>query len=161
MGVLTDAPEIRVTNQGESMAKFSLSVERPNRAEEAPKQIDLIDIIAWRQTADSAKDLQKGSLALVEGRIITRTLEDPSGQKKYLTEVEAREIRNLGGSSVDQGSDTAPIKSKPAKKSPSLETAGNPPVKDEDFDFSNPSFKENDLQFPPGFGNEIDEEIPF
>lgn len=149
MGTLVENPDIRVTTSGDSMAKFSLSVERPGRSEGLPVQVDVLDVVAWRQTAELATPMLKGQTVLVEGRIITRTLEDPSGQKKYITEVEARELRSLGGQAFVESSENK-------QKKTSLQSTPQGSV--DEFDFG--SEKEG-LQFPPSFEQEIEEEIPF
>lgn len=132
------------------MAKFSLSVERPGRSEGLPVQADVLDVVAWRQTAELATPMLKGQTVLVEGRIITRTLEDPSGQKKYITEVEARELRGLGSQAFVESSENK-------QKKTSLQSTPQGSV--DEFDFG--SEKDAGLQFPPSFEQEIEEEIPF
>ena len=157
MGILTDNPDIRVTTSGDALAKFTLSVERPGRGEGFPVQSDVLDVVAWRQSADLAKSFIKGQMVLVEGRIITRTLDDNNGQRKYITEIEARELRGLGhGEFSAQSVTEAPAYQ--VKKS-SLTAAQTAPL--EEFDFGEGSLKDSELQFPPGFDKEIEEEIPF
>ena len=156
VGNLLENPDIRVTTSGDALAKFTLSVERPGRGEGFPVQSDILDVVAWRQTADSVKPLTKGQAVLVEGRIITRTLDDNNGQRKYITEVEAREIRGLGqGQSYTQQEEVSAYQNKKSTLTP----AQSEPI--DEFDFGEGALKESDLQFPPGFDKEIEEEIPF
>ena len=88
VGKLTADPETRETMDGRPMAKFSLTVDRPQGG------ADLIDVIAWAKAAEISRDyLQKGKLALIEGRIQIRAFEDQTGQRRWATEVVANKVR--------------------------------------------------------------------
>ena len=69
MGRLTRDPELRYTQSQTPVASFSLAVDRDfGRGEE--KQTDFIDCVAWRQTGEFvSKYFQKGSMAVVSGRL--------------------------------------------------------------------------------------------
>lgn len=159
VGTVHSEPEIRATTTGESLAKFALMVERPERGEGLPKQSDLIQIVAWRQLADTLKEVAKGDMLLVDGRISSRSFDDAQGVKRYVTEVEAKEVRRLGGGDLPSVA-RAPRETIPAvikeKKVDAVEA----------FDFGNEGFDPGELQFPEGFdakalAKEIDEEVPF
>ncbi|MFH1684366.1 MAG: single-stranded DNA-binding protein [Candidatus Margulisiibacteriota bacterium] len=97
VGRLTSDPETRSTMEGLPMAKFRLAVDRPQNG------ADLIDIVAWRRVAEvSGEHLKKGSLALVEGRIQIRSFEDQSGQRRWVTEVVAKNVTMLEKSRVEE-----------------------------------------------------------
>jgi single-strand DNA-binding protein len=52
------------------------------------------NIVAWRNLATIASQyLRKGSLVFIEGKMTTRSWDDPSGVKKYRTEVIADNIQ--------------------------------------------------------------------
>ena len=51
IGRLTADPELRTTQSGVSMARFSVAVDRRVKAGEE-RQADFINIVAWRQTAE-------------------------------------------------------------------------------------------------------------
>ncbi|MFH1826491.1 MAG: single-stranded DNA-binding protein [bacterium] len=90
VGRLTADPEARSTADGLAMSKFRLAVDRPQG------EADFIDIIAWSRLAEVCSQyLHKGSLVLVEGRIQIRSFEDQSGQKRWSTEVVARNMQML------------------------------------------------------------------
>jgi len=75
---------------GLPMSKFSLAVGRPMGG------TDFIDVVAWRKAAEFCGDnLKKGNLALVDGRIQIRSFEDQSGQRRWATEVVARNVQML------------------------------------------------------------------
>jgi single-strand DNA-binding protein len=96
LGTLTNDPEVRFTVEGVQIAKFQVSVDRFAQ-EGAPKQVDLIDVTAWRRLAEiCGQYLKKGKPVLVEGRIQVRSFEDGNGARKWTTEVVARSIKLLG-----------------------------------------------------------------
>ncbi len=80
------------------MAKFRLAVERPMGG------TDFFDIVAWRRAAEFCRDfLRKGKLVLAEGRIQIRSFEDQTGQRRWVTEVVARNVQILDKSPVSGG----------------------------------------------------------
>jgi len=98
IGKLQSDPEVRFTVEGLQIAKFQLIVDRFSQ-EGAPKQVDYIDVVAWRRLAEiCGQYLKKDSMVMVEGRIQIRTFENESGVRKWATEVVARSIKMLGGS---------------------------------------------------------------
>ena len=87
MGRLTRDPELRYTQRQTPVASFSLAVDRDfGRGEE--KQTDFIDCVAWRQTGEFvSKYFQKGSMAVVSGRLQIRDWTDRDGNKRRSAEV--------------------------------------------------------------------------
>lgn len=99
VGRLTSDPEVRFTVEGIQIAKFQLAVERYAQ-DNAQKQVDQIDIVAWRKLAEiSGQYLKRGKMVLIEGRIQVRTFENENGARKWATEVVARSIKMLGSES--------------------------------------------------------------
>ncbi|MEK6557457.1 MAG: single-stranded DNA-binding protein [Candidatus Margulisiibacteriota bacterium] len=86
IGRLTDDPEIRVTTEGTSMTKFSLSVDRSFSQED---KADIISVVCWGKVAEQGTLFKKDLLVLVEGRIQVRSFEDKDGEKAWATEVVA------------------------------------------------------------------------
>ncbi len=89
MGRLTRDPELRKTNSGLSCANFSLAVERDVADSQTGKrETDFIDCVAWRATADFvSKYFQKGSMAVVSGRLQIRTWQDKNGNNRRTAEI--------------------------------------------------------------------------
>ena len=87
MGRLTRDPELRYTQSQTPVASFSLAVDRDfGRGEE--KQTDFIDCVAWRQIGEFvSKYFQKGSMAVVSGRLQIRDWTDRDGNKRRSAEV--------------------------------------------------------------------------
>lgn len=93
MGRLVAEPDVRSTPSGVSVTTFSLAVDRGYAKPGEEKQVDFIQIVCWRSTADFAgKYFSKGQLVAVEGAIRTRNYTDQSGTKRYITEVVANEV---------------------------------------------------------------------
>lgn len=92
VGRLTRDPELRYTNNGTTIAHFTLAVNRDRDTDEA----DFIRVSVFGRLAEFAKDyLTKGKLILIEGSIRTRNWEDNKGDRHYATEVAAHRIRIL------------------------------------------------------------------
>jgi single-strand DNA-binding protein len=93
LGRLTKDPEIRYTQNSNTMvASFTLAVNR-RFAKEGEQQADFINCVAWSKTAEFVnKYFKKGQQVAVVGRIQTRNWEDDNGQKHYATEVIAEEV---------------------------------------------------------------------
>lgn len=109
-------PDSRVTNSGDSFARFQLAVDRPSRDGMGGLK-DYIQVVAWRQLAQDLS-FKAGDLVLVEGRIQTRSYEDQEGKRKYVTEVEARDVKTFDSynspiSVSQESSFNSPIESNP------------------------------------------------
>ena len=93
IGILTRDPEIKALTTGIKVCTFSLATNRVWKDKEGKKQegVDYHNIVVFGRTAELvAQYLKKGSGALVEGRLQTRSWEDKgSGEKKYRTEIVA------------------------------------------------------------------------
>ena len=87
-------PELRHTQSGTAVVSFTLAVERDFKDKDTgEKTADFIDIVAWRQTAEFvARYFTKGRLAVVEGRLQTRSYEDKNGSKRKAVEVVADNV---------------------------------------------------------------------
>ena len=95
VGRLTKDPELKKTQSGISVVKFTLAVNRSFRDESGETQADFISCIAWRAQADNlAKYMKQGSLIGIEGRIQTGSYETEQGMR-YTTDVVANNITFL------------------------------------------------------------------
>ena len=89
MGRLTRDPELRHTQSQTPVASFTLAVDRDFGGRDGgERQTDFIDCVAWRQTAEFvSKYFQKGSMAVVSGRLQIRDWTDRDGGKRRTAEV--------------------------------------------------------------------------
>ena len=100
VGRLTKDPVLRKTANGSSVTSFTLAVNRKYKQEGQP-DADFINTVAWNKTADIvAQYTHKGSLVGVEGRIQTRSYDDQSGKRVYVTEVVADSVQFLESKSA-------------------------------------------------------------
>ncbi len=99
IGNLGNAPEVRNTESGKKLAKFSLATNEIYRNAKGEKvtETQWHNLVAWGKTAEIIeKYLVKGSEVVVEGKLINRNYTDKEGNKKYVTEVEVSELLMLG-----------------------------------------------------------------
>lgn len=88
MGRLTRAPELRYTQSNTPVASFTLAVDRDRADSNGVRDTDFIDCVAWRQTGEFvSKYFQKGSMAVVSGRLQIRDWTDRDGGKRRSAEV--------------------------------------------------------------------------
>lgn len=85
-------PEVRYFDNGGAVANFSMATtERGYTAAngtQVPDRTDWHNIVLWRGLAEIAeKYIRKGSKIYVEGKIKTRSYDDASGNKRYITEI--------------------------------------------------------------------------
>lgn len=105
IGNLTRDVELRSLPSGAQVASFSLATNRVWKDKDGNKQesADFHNVVVFgRQAEIVAQYLKKGSNALVEGRIQTRSWDGQDGQKKYRTEIVAERVQfgpRGGGSS--------------------------------------------------------------
>ena len=93
VGNLTRDPEIRYTQSGKGVTKFTLAVNNPRNKEETT----FVDIVAWDRLGETCNTyLKKGMNALVEGRLVIRSYDDKDGNKRKATEVVIDNMQMLG-----------------------------------------------------------------
>lgn len=90
VGRLTKDPELKYTQTGIAVTRFTLAVNRAFQSASGEKEADFISCVAWRKQAENvANFLKKGSLVGVDGRIQTGSFEGQDGKRVYTTEVVA------------------------------------------------------------------------
>ena len=93
MGRFSADPELKTTGSGVSVCSFTLACDRDYKPKDGDRETDWIDCVAWRQTAEFVeKYFAKGRMAVVEGRLQTRTYEDKDGHKRKVTELVADNV---------------------------------------------------------------------
>lgn len=93
VGNLTRDPEIRYTQSGKAVTKFTLAVNNPRNKEETT----FVDIVAWDRLGETCNTyLKKGSNTLVEGRLVIRNYDDKDGNKRKATEIVIDNMQMLG-----------------------------------------------------------------
>lgn len=96
LGNLTRDPELKYTPQGGAVCNFALAVNRQFKGAdgEVKKEVSFFNIVVWNKIGENcAKYLKKGSSALVEGRLATRSYDNKEKQKVYVTEIVAENVQ--------------------------------------------------------------------
>ena len=93
IGRLGQDPEMRTTQNGQSVASFSIATNESWRNKEGEQQerTDWHNCVAFGSTAEKyiGPYVKKGTLDSIEGTLQTRSWEDKDGNKRYTTEVVA------------------------------------------------------------------------
>ena len=133
IGRLTRDPETRTTPTGQTVATFSIATGFQWKDQQGNKQerTEFHNIVAWRRLAEiCAQYLRKGKQVYIEGRLQTRSWDDPTGVKKYRTEIVAENMIMLGSPT---GSATGAPSTPPvfAQAGPEVSAAAPAPAEDE------------------------------
>ncbi|GAC1434869.1 MAG: hypothetical protein NVSMB6_31860 [Burkholderiaceae bacterium] len=96
IGRLGFDPEIKYTAQGSAIATMRIASSRTWRTAEGETREDTewFRVVAWNKLGEICSQyLTKGSKVYIEGRLQTRSWDDPqSGQKRFSTEVIANDM---------------------------------------------------------------------
>ncbi len=143
IGNLGKDPEVRAIPSGVKVANFSIATTESYTEKHGQKveKTEWHNIVMWRGLAEIAeKYLKKGKQIFVEGRLQTRSWDDQTGQKKYMTEIVADNMVMLGGPRDGGGSSESYSRNDSAppmrESSPSgFSGAGGPPAPEDDLPF--------------------------
>jgi len=93
-------PEVKYTPSGVPVGKFSIATNErfKNKSGEWRDRTEWHNIVAWQRLAEIVGEyVSKGSKVYIEGKLQTSSWEDRrSGEKKYRTEIVARDLVLLG-----------------------------------------------------------------
>ena len=92
IGRLTKDPEVKYTQSGMAVARFSLAIDRQvGKGKE--KQTDLPNVIVFDKQAENCeKYLKKGLKVAINGRIQTGSYKNKDGNTVYTTDVIANNV---------------------------------------------------------------------
>ena len=114
IGNLGRDPETRYSQDQRPVTNFSVATSeswRDRNTNEQHEQTEWHNVVCFQRLAEIAGEyLRKGSKVYIEGRLQTRSWEGQDGQKRYRTEVIARDMQMLdsrgaaagGGGGYDQ-----------------------------------------------------------
>jgi single-strand DNA-binding protein len=101
IGNLGADPELRYTTNGLAVATLNIATNerfRSSNSDEWQERTEWHRVIAWGKLAEIAGEyLAKGRQVYIEGKLQTRSWDDKDGNKRYTTEVVARDLILLGG----------------------------------------------------------------
>lgn len=98
IGRLGNDPVMKSFDSGKKLANMSLATNESytNNKGEKVEETQWHNVVAWGKKAEIAENyLSKGTEVAIEGKLITRSYES-DGVKKYITEIQVREILLLG-----------------------------------------------------------------
>ncbi len=105
IGHLGKDPELRYTGSGVAVANFSVATSEAWTDKDGNKQeeTEWHRVVAWSKLAEiCGQYLTKGKQVYLEGKLRTRSWEDQEGQKRYTTEIVAKDMQMLGSASDRQ-----------------------------------------------------------
>ncbi len=96
IGNVTRDPELRTTPTGQTVCSFGLATNRmwkDRQTGERKQSVEFHNIVAWSGLAQTiGQFVKKGSRLYIDGRLQTRTWDDPAGQKRNRTEITAENM---------------------------------------------------------------------
>jgi len=108
VGNLGQDPELRYTGGGTAVCNMRLATNESYKDSDGQmvEKTEWHSVVAWARLAEICGEyLKKGSQVYFEGSLQTREWEDKEGQKRYTTEVKAREMMMLSGRDGGSGGD--------------------------------------------------------
>jgi single-strand DNA-binding protein len=120
-GRCTRDPEVRFLQSGTAVATIGLASSRAYKDPKDPagdwkEEVCFVNVVAWGPLAERCGDsLRKGSAALVEGRLQSRSWDGEDGKKRSTIEIRADRIQFLdrnrsdGSSGSGYGSEPATV----------------------------------------------------
>ena len=139
IGRTTKDVDLRRTTSGTAVSTFTLAVENRFVQREGQNTADFISCVAWNNTAEFMdKYVKKGSLVSVEGRIQTRNYDNKDGNRVYVTEVVAENVRMLASKGNERSAGTSfddyePVSSRSNEYEPSIDVSYD--ISDDDLPF--------------------------
>lgn len=104
IGNLARDPELRTTQGGIAMCRFTVACNRRTPNAQGVREADFIPVVAWRERAEFvSRYFTKGRKIAVEGQIQVRSYDGPDGQKRYSTEVVADNVEFVDSRQGQEG----------------------------------------------------------
>ena len=132
LGNLTRVPELRYTPSGAAVCEFGLAVNRKYVSNNQEKdETCFVNIVVWGKQGESCQRyLEKGSAAMIEGRLQFDQWDDrETGKKRSTLRVVAERVQFIGGRR-DQGQQGESYQAPPqntASQAPQQNTASQAP----------------------------------
>lgn len=92
-GRICNELELKTTPTGTEVLSFAVACERDYKDKDGEKQTDFIDVVTFKNTAVFVnKYFAKGRMAIINGRLQTRTWQDKDGNKRKAVEIIADNV---------------------------------------------------------------------
>lgn len=95
IGRLGKDPDVRTFDGGKKKASFTIATNDSykNQKGEKIEETQWHNLVIWGKLAEIAeKYLRKGNEVAIEGKLVHRSYENGSGEKKYITEVTVNDL---------------------------------------------------------------------
>lgn len=132
-------PEVRTLESGNKVARLRLATTERfynKETKESTETTEWHTITLWSGLAEVCdKYVHKGSQLYIEGKLQTQEYTDKAGVKKYITQINARELKLLGGKPSDgtsNGASNGASKTYQQAPQPPMEQMPTPPQDDID-----------------------------
>ena len=99
IGNMGQKPDVMTTESVRKRAQFSVATHESYRNSEGEKvtETQWHRVVAWGKVAEIAERyLDKGREVVIEGKLVNRSYNDKTGNKKYITEVLVNDLVLLG-----------------------------------------------------------------
>jgi single-strand DNA-binding protein len=119
LGNVGREPDIRRMDDGTVCASFPLATSergyRKRTGEEVPEKTEWHNIVAWQGVAERIeRQVHKGSLVYLEGKLRTRQWTDPNNVRHYVTEIFVDQFELLKSpTQAPAASDEKPVTDEP------------------------------------------------
>lgn len=103
-GRLTRDVKLSYTAGGVALGKFSLAVQEDFKNKQGEREVNFIDCVAWRQSAEFMdKYTQKGNRVMVAGRLKQDRWEDKEGKKRNKLSVVVAKVEPIDWAGDEDG----------------------------------------------------------
>ncbi len=109
VGRLGSDPEMKTVTSGQTVCRLSVATSEnwTDRDGQKQERTEWHRVVVWGRMAEvCGQHLAKGRQVYLEGRLQTRSWEDPQGVKKYTTEIVASTVQFLGANDRSQSQST-------------------------------------------------------
>lgn len=101
IGRLSKDVETLTTNNGTTVARFTLAVERNRANNNGEREADFFNTVVYGKMAENCgKYLKKGSQIAIVGSVQNRNYDAKDGTKRYITEIIAKKVNFLSTGSA-------------------------------------------------------------
>lgn len=119
LGNVGKDPEVRYLDSGVAVATMSLATSERGytlaNGTQVPERTEWHNLVLWRGLAETAeKYIHKGDKLYVEGKIRTRSYDDQTGAKRYVTEIFVENMEMLTPKGANSGMTSAGTGAQPA-----------------------------------------------
>jgi len=100
LGNLGADPEMKYTANGTAVCNLRIATSEAFKGQDGnwQERTEWHRVVVYGKSAENCGQyLSKGRQVYIEGRLQTRSWDDQSGQKRWMTEIVAREVQFLGG----------------------------------------------------------------